>query len=380
MKNYYDILEIPSSSSLLDIKKAFRKQAVKYHPDKHFGDDYFTNKFIEIKEAYDTLSDQNKKSEYDLKYKTFFSNTQETIKSDNFKKQKEKEKEEQFFYDPYKPFYSNQDRVSNETPQFNPKINHWGEVVPNDMEFFILPKKIGKIVSGFSTLKTSMNPPSGFFGSLFGSFKHSCSFMGVNGFALYKISGNRKTVTESIEINFNEVTDLLSVSQRRSYNHNYQDTAYGFEWSYKNKIIKDFNGTYYDKNDNPNRKEAHEYWANKWAERYWTIYLLDKMESELDQNGYIEFRIIEGQGYKPYIKLGIGKITFLTKKGEVIYNFNEIKNLYTKGTSLYIEHINYEKKFLFFESGDKNGIDLMHLSNRQFFLRALELLLGYKIN
>ncbi len=381
MKNYYEILEISFSATIEEIKKAYRQKAIKYHPDKHFGDNYFVEKFLSIKEAYDILSDSNKKSEYDLMYNAYFKNESDqqktTIKE---QKTKEKEQEEQYFYDPFKPFYSEQDRKTNETPQFAPKINHWGEELTDDTDFFTLPLKIGKLISGYTTLKKSMNPPKGFFGSLFKSFKHNASFIGVNGFAFFKISGNRDILTEDVEINFNQITDLLSVSRRRNFNFNYQDTQYGFEWSYNGRIIKDFSGTYYDKNDNPNRDVAIEYWTNRWAEKYWTIYLLDNMEKELEEKGYIEFRIIDDEKYKPYIKLGVGFITFLDKKGDVTYNFNEIKRLYTKGTNLFIEHSNYEKKFLFFESGNKNGVELMRLSNRQFFFKALELLIGYKFS
>jgi len=382
MKNHYDILEISVTASVEEIKKAYRQKAIKYHPDKHFNDKYFTEKFIEIKEAYDILSDPDKRAEYDVKYKAFFIKETAPKQQETFKEQKrkEKEKEEHFFHNPHKPFYSYQDRIVDDTPQYNPHINHWGETLPDDTDFFILPKKIGKLVSGYSTLKKTMNPPAGFFGSVFRRFKHSCSFIGVNGFAYYKISGDRNSITESIEINFRNVTDLLVVSQQRILNFNYQNTAYGFEWSCNNKIIKDFNGTYIDKNDNPNREQETLYWANKWAERYWTVYLLDNMENELEKNGYIEFRIIDNQGYKPFIKLGIGYITFIDKKTEVTYKFNEIKKVYSKGTNLFIEHNNYEKKFLFFESGNKNGIKLMQLSNRQYFFKAMEILLGYKIN
>jgi curved DNA-binding protein CbpA len=381
VKNYYEILEITVSATSDQIKKAYRLKAIKYHPDKHFGDKYFSDKFIEIREAFEILSNAEKRAEYDILYKEFFLK-EEPKQAEKAKEErrKDREKEDQFFYDPYKPYYSYQDRVVDETPQFNPRINHWGEILSDETDFFILPKKIGKIVSGFSTLSKSMNPPSGFFGSLFGSFKHSCSFMGVNGFAYYKISGNRQSIKESIEINFKDVTDLLVVSERRSLNFNYQNTAYGFEWSKNNKIVRDFTGLHYDKEDNPDRIEAIEYWTNKWAERYWTVYLLDNMEKELDKFGYIEFRIIDGTGYRPFIKLGIGSITFLDKKMDVTYNFNEIKRVYTKGTKLFIENKNYEKKFLFFETGNKNGIELMQLSNRQYFFKAMEILLGYKFS
>lgn len=68
MKNYYDILGVPKNASEDDIKKAFRKLAHKYHPDKKDGDE---KKFKEISEAYSVLSDQKKRNEYDTYGKTF---------------------------------------------------------------------------------------------------------------------------------------------------------------------------------------------------------------------------------------------------------------------------------------------------------------------
>jgi molecular chaperone DnaJ len=47
MKNYYDTLEIKIGANEAEIKKAFRRLAIKYHPDKNFGDDFFARKFIE---------------------------------------------------------------------------------------------------------------------------------------------------------------------------------------------------------------------------------------------------------------------------------------------------------------------------------------------
>lgn len=68
MKNYYDILGIPKSATEDDIKKAFRKLAQKYHPDKKGGDEA---KFKEASEAYAVLSDKKKRAEYDTYGKSF---------------------------------------------------------------------------------------------------------------------------------------------------------------------------------------------------------------------------------------------------------------------------------------------------------------------
>lgn len=65
MANYYDVLGIGKSASGDEIKKAYKKQAIKYHPDKNQGDKTSEEKFKEINEAYDCLKDSQKKAAYD---------------------------------------------------------------------------------------------------------------------------------------------------------------------------------------------------------------------------------------------------------------------------------------------------------------------------
>lgn len=61
-KDYYQTLGVPKNASQEDIKKAFRKLAHQYHPDKNNGDD---SKFKEVNEAYQVLSDEGKRRQYD---------------------------------------------------------------------------------------------------------------------------------------------------------------------------------------------------------------------------------------------------------------------------------------------------------------------------
>ena len=69
MKDYYYILGIVSDASEDEIKKAYRKLSVKFHPDKNEGDIFFENRFKEIQEAYDTLSNKNQRILYDSAFK-----------------------------------------------------------------------------------------------------------------------------------------------------------------------------------------------------------------------------------------------------------------------------------------------------------------------
>lgn len=63
--DYYSLLGVAKSATADEIKKAYRKLAVKYHPDKNPDDKQAEDKFKEISEAYEVLSDQNKRSQYD---------------------------------------------------------------------------------------------------------------------------------------------------------------------------------------------------------------------------------------------------------------------------------------------------------------------------
>ena len=61
-RDYYDILGVPRHATEDDIKKAYRKLAMKYHPDRNQGNPQAEAKFKECKEAYEVLSDDNKRA------------------------------------------------------------------------------------------------------------------------------------------------------------------------------------------------------------------------------------------------------------------------------------------------------------------------------
>jgi molecular chaperone DnaJ len=91
LKDYYKILEITPAASQADIKKSYRRLALKYHPDKNFGSQLYEAKFKEILEAYHVLSDVKKRNDYNFqrnynsytsantKKKTYTETTPQTI-------------------------------------------------------------------------------------------------------------------------------------------------------------------------------------------------------------------------------------------------------------------------------------------------------------
>jgi len=64
-RDYYDVLGVGKSADEAELKKAYRKKAMKYHPDRNSGDKEAEEKFKEINEAYEVLSDQEKRNMYD---------------------------------------------------------------------------------------------------------------------------------------------------------------------------------------------------------------------------------------------------------------------------------------------------------------------------
>lgn len=445
--NYYDILNIPFTATDEQIKKAYRLNAIKFHPDKNSGDEYFTKRFLEIKEAYDNLIDTEKRQAFDIRYRDFFikvsdgTNQREYEQKKQEEKKKQRDEEEKFRYDPYKPFYSPYDREQQDTPQVEPLKTPWGNEINGVLEFFYLPKKIGKIVGAFSTLKKGKTKTSYFkyffssflaalattaifgivvfflwrnwyynlhksdatataliiIGVLFSfflivilynsrndiNFIHTNIYLGINGFAIFKCEESISNVNYKHEINFNNITDLVTRFEIRRKNFQYVNTAYQYLWlnTITKKVVFEGNGVYADKDDSPNMLTHIDYWLNKEAEKYWTVYLLDTLETKLQRDGYVEFNLyhFENHTFTPFIRIGIGFITFLSNNENFTYKFNDIKRIYSKNSELFIEHKNFEKKLYFFKSGNQNSIPLRNLCNRQFFFKAIELLLGYSI-
>ncbi|MDD3211605.1 DnaJ domain-containing protein, partial [Bacteroides graminisolvens] len=64
-RDYYEVLGVSKDATADQIKKAYRKKAIEFHPDKNPGDKTAEEKFKEAAEAYDVLSNPDKKARYD---------------------------------------------------------------------------------------------------------------------------------------------------------------------------------------------------------------------------------------------------------------------------------------------------------------------------
>lgn len=122
-KNYYKILGVKKTVSQDEIKKAYRKKAMQYHPDKNSGDKWAEEKFKEINEAYKVLSDVVKRKEYDdisgthQKYnqKTKYEYAENKPEDKTWEKeyaQKSTESEEGGFSDFFNQFFGKKDKKS----------------------------------------------------------------------------------------------------------------------------------------------------------------------------------------------------------------------------------------------------------------------------
>jgi len=442
MKDYYKTLKIKQNSTETEIKKAFRTLAIKYHPDKNEGDSNFTKFFIEIKEAYDILIDKEKRKEFDLKYNSYYGAEQsESGKSENSKtyKQPENEKQqerkttvnnEEFNYEPINIFFTEKERENQQTFHIKPIYDIYNKIIPDKITFFKYPNKIGKILYGYSDFSEipekdvpisaklkiiknlvgigigigiglilyligNPNPtwtviffitPIIIMLVLFNKKDDSTPefvnfFVCMNGFAKYNSVGSIDNLTASDEINFNEVTDLYLYYEPQFDKSKYIGSQFLFAFlDATNQKIKFIEKGFFISDDKANLFNRDITFYQK-IEKYWTIYQLDQMEKKLQTYGFLTFNLYshEKNIHIPYIKLGIGFITFIKENNDFTYNFNDIKKIYMKDNCLHIQHKNFDRTLYFFKSGNEDVIFIKHLCNLQFFYKSMELLLGVKL-
>ncbi|RYM34809.1 hypothetical protein ERX46_05390 [Brumimicrobium glaciale] len=406
MENFYAILNIDINASKQEIKKAYRVLAVKYHPDKNQGNDKLTQKFLEVKEAYETLIDPLSRQDYDIRFTASFHNAEN-----------QKTKENSFHENPF-----NSSTIEDDyTPQYKPSFDLFGEKAPENIIFFKLPKNIGVIIGAFSLLKEDDKPLSkekkksniikgvvvsiilyllifyignpsqnwsifwflaisiitAFLLDSINTFHFQNFFVGTNGFAHFEIRGTKDNITKEFEINFNEITDMYVHLTEVKKNLIYEKTEYEYIFINNGEKVYSESGSF--KKDE--EVEIHKVELNfcRKIEQSWNIYLLNTIEDKLKKDGCLTFHLYNYGNVKKYIKMGVGEITFIRDDKEFTYNYDDIKYVYRKGNDLFIEHINFERKFYFMKSGDADKIPLLDLCNRNFFLKSFEILIGYSL-
>ena len=88
MKDYYYILGISQNATIDEIKKAYRKLSLKFHPDKNDGDEFFSVRFKEIQEAYEILREDYKRSSYDSQRNLFYASHIKNVDIEYFRSNK----------------------------------------------------------------------------------------------------------------------------------------------------------------------------------------------------------------------------------------------------------------------------------------------------
>lgn len=93
MKNHYQTLGVEPNASREEIKKAYRQYVKKFHPDLHNDDKFFEERFKEVQEAYEIISDELKREDYD---EGFYGGNRAELNQDDFEKIIREEYENKF--------------------------------------------------------------------------------------------------------------------------------------------------------------------------------------------------------------------------------------------------------------------------------------------
>ena len=118
MMNYYEILGIPHTANLNDIKKAYHKLALKWHPDKNQNNSDCTEMFRKISEAYEVLSDPSKRDHYDR-----FGTDRQTFRNHNHHFSFVFRDPAEIFREFFSPFFEDSFHVHSEEPRESDESN-----------------------------------------------------------------------------------------------------------------------------------------------------------------------------------------------------------------------------------------------------------------
>jgi len=199
-------------------------------------------------------------------------------------------------------------------------------------------------------------------------FRQTCSYVGSNGLVKFTLKGSRAKIQQETFL-FAEATELRTGQTRHFINGVYTGTQYHFSWTnFTGKVVRKFKGTYKSKVGIPKQNDA--FWLPSAAERAWSIFLLKRMQKELETEGFVHFNL----GGVNFVRVGRGFFEF-GMKGEVARITNdEIKSLNLNQGQFHIHH----KDARWFSSKGKFNFSYATMANARLFLLAMEKLTGYR--
>lgn len=193
-KDYYNILGIQKNASDEEIKKAYKKLAIKYHPDKNKGNKIAEEKFKEINEAYEILSSPDKKRNYDALGSTNFNEN-----NDHFEREFNSSRFSNFEdLDFFSKIFTGSSRKTTDK-EITLNISLYDAYMGNKKTILINNKKVEVIIPK-GTLETTkikinnkgpINPISGIKGSLIVKFN-------ISSYKKFRLNG--KTLETTIEV------------------------------------------------------------------------------------------------------------------------------------------------------------------------------------
>lgn len=298
-----------------------------------------------------------------------------------------------------------------------PVTNHAGTPLTDDEDYFAdAPKKLGRVVTSASTLRTSKEPlnPALRLAIIFFStgllmvvglaiaffltglnaglvlwplglgglaavlawyltiFRHSCTYVGERGIAWFECSGSRDHLKRADIFLFRDAAELRISQTRHYYNGVYTGTNYSFTWSDENgKQVYLLSGNYRSEKGTP--KESDPYYFAQSAEIAWTQYLFRNIDQVLSAGGKFLF----GLKGSSYVELGEGFLVLDQGSGPMRLDADQIDRVAIENGVVSIWEVGGKKGW--FSSTGVHSFAYGDLGNARFFLIALEKLLGIRL-
>jgi hypothetical protein len=396
LKTLYEILEISTDASEIEIKSAFRKLAKEFHPDKNENNDYFNTRFSEINKAYKILINQSLKIRYDqsLNEKT------------------------NVFHQSYTSGNSFDESQLYTTAEI-PKFNHIYESNKNNLVFFKFPKQIGKILTGesdliegtrilnkpelvvhifkenwltilgiliFAIVSYNINNRIVYSSILFLSistiyivFKYLQSFQLLHfifmneyvceqGFAMYVCEKKIENTILDKEISFISISDYFFIEISDFAGLIYKKTFYQIICLDKHqKIIFDYSDEYKSLNRNPPHEQNELYWFNKLAYNQYSNYMFSFYSDLMVKNKTVNFPIYFHGIILDYLRLNSIGLEYEQDDIILIINYSDINKIQIKRNRMIIKY--FDRISLQPKSIHTVSIDTVYLSNKEILYK-----------